>query len=355
MKQNQIKDQVKDYYGKTLQTTDDLQTNACCTASAYPDHIKNALKNISDEVLSKYYGCGLTIPTKVNGLRVLDLGSGAGRDCFLLSQLVGEKGSVIGVDMTPEQLKVAKNNIPVHMETFGYSKPNVEFVEADIQQLRKAGLKEDDFDLIISNCVVNLVPDKEAVLSEAFSLLKEGGEFYFSDVYCNRRIPQSLANDEELWGECLSGALYWNDFENLAKKVGFADPRIVETKRITVSNSELEEKLEGYEFYSVTYRLFKLEGLEPHCEEYGQAVKYIGGVKEESQKFVMDGHHVFPKGKVESVCGNSYRMLNSTRYKENFEFFGDFTNHMGIYAGCGTTSPLVSEDNSDNLSGSSCC
>lgn len=208
---------VQEYYGKTLQKSEDLQTNACCTAAAPPKHIKEALKNVHDEVLARYYGCGLTIPECVEGMDILDLGSGSGRDCYIASQLVGKNGSVTGVDMTTEQLAVANKYKDYHAEKFGYA--NVDFLEGNIEKLDELGLDEEQFDIIISNCVINLVMDKQKVLNDAYRLLKPGGELYFSDVYCDRRIPKHLQEDQVLWGECLSGALYWNDFLRMAKKL----------------------------------------------------------------------------------------------------------------------------------------
>lgn len=354
---NEKQKEVQEYYGKTLQVSQDLKTNACCTVDVYPDYVKKTLGKIHDEVLSKYYGCGLCIPTKLEGLRVLDLGSGAGRDCYLLADMVGEKGSVVGIDMTDEQLEVANRHLEFHREAFGYKESNVEFRKGNIEKLGEAGLKDGEFDLIISNCVINLATDKEVVLKDAYRVLKEGGEFYFSDVYCDRRIPQELVNDPVLYGECLSGALYWNDFENLAKKVGFSDPRIVETAPITIENKDVENKTKGYKFYSVTYRLFKLP-LEPACEDYGQAVIYKGGVFEEPRAFMLDEHHVFEKGKVEAVCSNSFDMLEKTRYKEHFEFIGNTEVHYGIFKGCGTEFPYEeakSKTVSSSSESSSCC
>ena len=98
-------EEIKEYYGKELSKSEDLKTNACCTMEEPAQHIKVALSNIHDEVMMKYYGCGLAIPSKLEGLRILDLGSGSGRDCYILSQLVGHSGEVIGVDMTDEQLE----------------------------------------------------------------------------------------------------------------------------------------------------------------------------------------------------------------------------------------------------------
>lgn len=331
---------VQDYYGKELKSSSDLKTNACCTAFDYPDKIKKILSEIHDEVMAKYYGCGLTIPTTLSGLKVLDLGSGSGRDCYLVSKLVGENGYVVGVDMTDEQLDVANRHIAYHTEKFGHTSPNIEFKKGEIEKLDEIGVSEDSFDLIISNCVINLSTNKQKVLSDCFKILKHGGEMYFSDVYANKRIPTELAADPTIYGECLGGALYWNDFLTFAKKAGFTDPRVVEAAPITIENKELEKRLNGYEFYSVTYRLFKIDSLESDCEDYGQAVIYKGSIEDHPDSFLLDQGHLFEKGKVQAVCGNTFLMLNQTRLKDHFEFIGGFEKHFGIFPGCGTSNPF---------------
>ena len=127
-----IHKEVQKYYGTELQKSEDLKTNACCTLTRPPKHIREALNLVADEVQAKYYGCGLTIPSQVKGLRILDLGSGSGRDCFIAAKIVGESGSVVGIDMTDEQLKVANDHIDYHREKFGYAKSNVEFIKGNI-------------------------------------------------------------------------------------------------------------------------------------------------------------------------------------------------------------------------------
>lgn len=350
-------DDVKDYYGKVLQHSDDLKTNACCTDSNMPRHIKDALSQVHDEVMARYYGCGLIAPSLLEGTRILDLGSGSGRDCYVLSQWVGEKGSVLGVDMTEEQLNIAQKHIDYHTKKFGYAKPNTEFKLGYIERLNELDLPDDSVDIIVSNCVINLSPDKEAVMREAYRLLKPGGELYFSDVYADRRVPNELVNDPELYGECLSGALYWNDFINLAKTAGFNDPRLVEDSVITIDNESVEEKIGHINFFSATYRLFKIPELEPECEDYGQAVIYQGTIPNHPKVFWLDKHHAIQKGKVFPVCGNTWRMLHDTRFKDHFEFIGNWDTHYGIFDGCGTSLPfdLWAVDDSTGDTGGGCC
>ena len=342
---------VKDYYGKTLTGSADLKTDACCDVDSIPTHIRAALTAIDPEVLARYYGCGLVVPDVIAGTRILDLGCGAGRDCFVLSKLVGESGSVVGVDMTPEQLAVARRHVDGHARRFGHTKANVEFHEGDIERLEALDLPAASFDVIVSNCVINLAADKEAVLKGAWRLLKPGGEFYFADVYADRRLDQRLREDPVLLGECLAGALYWNDFLTLAKRAGFADPRLVSDRTLAVTDDAIRAKLGPARFFSATYRLFKLEGMEPACEDYGQAVIYKGGLAEAPDVFMLDKHHAIEKGRVFPVCGNSWRMLHDTRFQPYFEFIGSFDKHFGIFEGCGTAIPFDATE----TGGSSCC
>jgi ubiquinone/menaquinone biosynthesis C-methylase UbiE len=343
---------VSKYYGKELQGSDDLKTNACCTAGAPPDFIQQCINNIHPEVVAKYYGCGLCLPQyPLDGCRVLDLGSGSGRDVYIASQLVGKTGKVVGVDMTDEQLEVATKHLDYHAEKFGYA--NVEFKKGYLENLADLNLEKESFDVIISNCVINLCADKEAVLKACYDLLKPGGELYFSDVYANRRVPKALRDDEVLWGECLSGALYWNDFENMARKVSFTDPRLVEDAPITIKNKQVEQLIsetgnDALKFFSATYRLWKMD-LEPHCEDYGQAVIYKGTMDRYPSGWLLDKHHYIEAGKVFPVCGNTYKMLHDSRLKEHFEFIGNWDHHYGIFEGCGSSIPFT--DNEAESSG----
>ncbi|SLN34437.1 Ubiquinone biosynthesis O-methyltransferase [Falsiruegeria litorea R37] len=334
---------VQNYYGEVLQASSDLQTNACCTPDEMPDHLKKILSQVHDEVLTRYYGCGLIAPLDLTGMRILDLGCGAGRDVYALSAMVGETGRVVGVDMTPAQLDVARAHQDYHAEVFGHSASNVEFHHGFIEKLDELDLEPGSFDIIVSNCVVNLATDKGAVLRGAHHLLKPGGEMYFSDVYADRRVPQVMAEDEVLYGECLSGALYWNDFLSIAKASGFGDPRLVTHRPLTIENPELEARVAPLSFLSATYRLFKLPELEPACEDYGQAVIYKGSVEHAPHAFVLDDHHVIETGKVFPVCGNTWMMLKDTRFARHFEFVGSFDTHFGIFEGCGGESPFNQE------------
>lgn len=333
---------VKNYYGKQLQSSNDLKTSACCDASQVPDWLKPLLARIHPEVMSRYYGCGLVCPSLLEGCRILDLGSGSGRDVYALAQLVGARGQVVGVDMTEEQLAVAENYRAHHADSFGFD--NVIFKQGYIEKLDELGLESGSFDIIVSNCVINLSPDKDAVLREVHRLLKPGGEFYFSDVYADRRVPDVVRNDPVLYGECLGGALYWNDFINLSKRHGFTDPRLVEDKPLDVTDAKLAERVGNIKFFSATYRLFKLDGLESACEDYGQAVIYLGTIPNNEHRFILDAHHDIETGKVFSVCGNTWRMLHDTRFKQHFEFIGNFNRHYGIFPGCGSDIPFAQKE-----------
>jgi len=148
-----MKENVKRYYGEELQNTADLKTVACCSTDLVPDYIKGALMLINDEIKMKYYGCGSPIPLCVDGLSVLDMGCGTGRDSYVMSKLVGETGFVYGVDMTENQLSVARRYMKEQTDRFGYKKPNIEFILDNMENITRH-LKEESIHLVISNCVI---------------------------------------------------------------------------------------------------------------------------------------------------------------------------------------------------------
>ena len=300
-----VRSSVQQYYGETLKTSDDLKTSACCTPYDLPKKIRDILSNVPDEVKAKYYGCGSPTPQGIDGLRVLDLGSGSGRDCYVAAALVGQAGAVTGVDMTDGQLDVANKHAKSYcVDVLNYESQNMTFKKGTIEDLAAAGVKDGTQDLIISNCVVNLSPDKPAVLSEAWRVLADGGEFYFSDVYCDRRLPEDIRAHPVLLGECLGGAMYVEDFRRLCVRTGFTDPRVLEGHEIEVLDPALRELLGEAKFYSITYRLFKCPGrLESICEDYGQYVVYKGTIDGHPHAYSLDDHHRIEKNKPFLVCG----------------------------------------------------
>jgi len=344
---------VRDYYGKVLQASSDLKTNACCAVGAPSARIAEAMQNVHPDVLARFYGCGYPIPEAVEGCTVVDLGCGTGRDVFLLAQLVGEQGRVHGVDMTEEQLTVARETLDWHRERFGFAEGNVELHQGFIEDL--SFLATDSVDIVVSNCVVNLSPRKDLVLAEVFRVLKPGGSFYFSDVFCDRRLSSDVANDPVLHSECLGGAMYAFDFEQLAKRVGFLDPRATERAPITIQNRAIEEKVGAARFESVTLRLFKLPQLEPRCEDYGQLATYRQPIPGVGALFALDDHHLFELGRPERVCSNTAAMLADTRFAPFFEVTGDTSTHFGAFD-CSATMASEQYAQADVVgSTSSCC
>ncbi len=346
-------DSVQTYYGQTLGSSEDLKTDACCTVGSVPDYLKPIMAQIHPDVSGRYYGCGLIAPEVLEGMRILDLGCGSGQDVFVLSALVGPDGFVDGVDMTPEQLDVARAHIGTHAERFGFAAPNTAVHAGFIEKLGEIGLTDESYDIIVSNCVVNLATDKLAVLQGAWDLLKPGGEMYFSDVYADTRIPEALREDEVLYGECLSGALEIGDFMDLAGQAGFTDARLVTHRPLAVQNPELQAKLGDIRFVSATYRLFKLSGLDQGCEDFGQTARYLGSAPRTPDAFVQDIDHVFTTGEETAVCGNTARILSETRFASHFVVTGERSVHKGAFPGCATKRPDFG--GGECSSGGGCC
>ena len=343
-------EEVKQYYGKTLKTNNDLKTNACCTLDTVPTHLKPILNQIHPEVSEKFYGCGSPIPDVLMGKTILDLGCGTGRDVFLLSKLVGSNGFVTGIDMTQEQLAIARKHVDYHRQSFGFQESNVEFLHGYIEDLEGLGVKTNSVDVVISNCVINLSPEKRQLFSEIFRVLKPGGELYFSDVFSDRRLPKPLTEDPVLVGECLGGAMYSEDFRRHMTEVGCLDYRVVTQKRLTIENREIEQQLGSIHFYSTTIRAFKLK-LEDRCEDYGQVAYYLGTIPQCPHAFLLDDHHHFEKGKPVLVCGNTATMLTETRYAPHFRVEGNLSTHYGLFD-CGAGRISGSEEEPSNQK---CC
>jgi len=343
---------VKEYYGKVIQGKIDLTTNACCCSDeiVHPV-IRDIEKQIDNEVLTKFYGCGSPIPPALEGCTVIDLGCGTGKDVFIASRLVGPDGFVIGIDMTDEQIDVAQRHVSSHTVKFGYSRPNVKFIRGYIEDLKEHGIEDDSVDVVMSNCVINLSTDKEAVFSEIFRVLKPGGELYFSDVFAGRRVPGSLQNDPLLHSECLGGAMYTEDFRRLLRDIGCLDYRVIAKRKIKLGNPKIEMKAGMVDFYSMTVRAFKLSSLEDVCEDYGQIALYGGTIPGYSHAFHLDDHHRFLAGKPLLVCGNTASMLSETRYGRHFNVTGDRSVHYGRF----DCAPAWEKHENEREEGGACC
>ena len=342
---------VRHYYGSTLSGREDLKTGACRSTDQLSPRLRSILSTIHPEVMNRFYGCGSPIPDDIEGLTVLDLGCGTGRDVFLLSALVGEEGRSIGVDMTPEQLAVGRAHQAEQARIFGHRRSNVSFLEGRFEDLSSLGIADGSVDVVISNCALNLSADKAMVFAEIRRVLKPGGELLFSDVFASRRLPAEVAADPLLIAECLGGALYVEDFRRLMAATGWLDFRLLAKRAITIDHPYAELLVGPTTFWSMTVRAFKLDGLEDCCEDYGQVATYLGTMPDAPAAFVLDDHHRFIAGKPMLVCGNTAAMVGESRFGRHFRVDGDRATHFGKF----DCSPSGTSLANDPGPVSSCC
>jgi len=338
----ETRDRIKEYYGRVLGGTKDLKAGACCSPNDLSPTLRNMLSEIDPEIVERFYGCDSPIPPAIEGLVALDLGCGAGRDVYLCSKLVGPAGRVIGIDMTDEQLGVALRHVDSQTRRLGFDRPNVEFLQGYMEELDALGIEDASVDVVISNCVINLSPRKDRVFSEIFRVLKPGGELYFADVFADRRMPSNLLEDPVLLGECLAGAMYFEDFRRLLFQNGVPDFRVVKRTPIRIRDEAIRTSIGLVNFASLTIRAFKLGNLEDRCEDYGQSALYRGTIEDSPHSFAFDVHHLFQTGKPMLVCGNTAAMLEGTRFAPHFQVTGDRSKHFGLFD-CGPSDSASAE------------
>lgn len=327
-----IHELVRTYYGETLQSSDDLKTDACCNSSHVPPkYVIDVLEEIEDDIVARFYGCGSPIPPALEGATVLDLGCGTGRDVYICSKLVGPKGRVIGVDMTESQLDFAKSFEDIQMKRFGFSESNVEFHQGYIEDLASMGIEDNSIDVLISNCVINLSPFKDQVFKEIFRVLKPGGELYYSDIFSDRRVPPDFYDDPVLRGECLSGALYIEDFREMLSGLGVDAFYNVEVAPLSIHDFQIATKLGCIGFYSHTVRAVKSPDFEKREENYGQSATYLGTMPENKRYFDFNEEIRFIKGRPVAISGNIATLLQNSRYAKHFEIRGTTKNHYGRF------------------------
>lgn len=312
------------------------QPDLCCPV----DYDASLLKLLPQEIIEKDYGCGDPSRYVQEGDVVLDLGSGSGKICYMAAQLVGEKGKVIGVDMNDDMLGLAKKYQNEMADKIGSDR--VEFVKGEIQDLaldlaamenylaenpatdyqstlqlktwqeqqkkNKPLIEANSVDLVVSNCVLNLVhdSDKEQLIEEIFRVVKPGGRVAISDIVSDEDSPEHLKNDPELWSGCISGALTENDFLQAFVDAGFV------AANLDKWGDEPWQVVEGIEYRTVTITAVKPEATE--SLDFGHAVIYRGPFKEVFD----DEGHVYPRGQRIAVCERSFKLLTDGSYGDQF-------------------------------------
>lgn len=286
---------VQEFYGLAAE---EPQAELCC-----PTRYDQAeISHIPKEVLDRFYGCGS--PVTLAGLApvetVVDLGSGGGIDCFIAAKKVGPSGRVIGVDMTDQMLEVANRNKSPVADNLGYDV--VEFRRGYLEQIP---VQNKTVDLVTSNCVINLSPDKKAVFAEMWRVLKDHGRIVVSDIVSEEAVPAHLRVNRMLWGECISGALTEEEFLADLEQSGFYGLQILK--------KTYWKEVEGYKFFSVTARGYKFEK-SSGCVFQGQRAIYLG-----PQKAVLDEEgHLFPRNEAIEVCTDTAAKLAAPPYRGSF-------------------------------------
>ncbi|CAF3452438.1 unnamed protein product [Rotaria sp. Silwood2] len=280
------------------------------------------IDQIHPEIIAKSHQSNFVLfPPKLEGCTVIDLGCGVGRDVFILSKLVGEHGHVIGIDSEKDQLHFARQHIDYHVKHFGLKKSNVEFIQGEIDQLETTHLKQNSIDVVVSNSVINHRRNKKAIIEGVCKLLKPGGEFYFSDVYVNRSIPEEY--QDLLSGEYIGGALRWEDLILYATEAGFTQPRLVTAKPITITNEDIEKAIGKAKFVSAIFRCFKLSFDDNDTTQFSipYQLTYETPLVSCEEEFFFDHLTQFKLGELLVVDDPSIALaLKVSRYKENFTF-----------------------------------
>lgn len=244
--EKELKDSVRERYSKIANQGKSENAASCCGATTPSNKIYNIMMDdytgtdgyIEDADLG--LGCGL--PTNYTGIMkgdtVIDLGSGAGNDCFVARHETGAEGKVIGIDFTPAMIEKARANA----EKLGYN--NVEFREGDIDEMP---VNDNVADVIVSNCVLNLVPDKNKVITEIFRVLKPGGHFSISDIVLVGNLPEALREDAEMYAGCVAGAIQKKEYLQHIKDAGFEQINLQKEKPITIPDDILDKYLSAEE------------------------------------------------------------------------------------------------------------
>ena len=289
---------VNERYARAVTTGEEM----CCPTGYDHDDLRTF---IPECVLKVSYGCGTPVglSTAQLGETVLDIGSGGGIDCFEASRRVGSNGQVIGIDMTDEMLALARSQAPIVAQNLGYGHTNVDFRKGQAEAMP---VDDSTVDLIVSNCVINLAPDKSKVFSEMYRVLNSGGRFTISDIVADQPIPQYLQHDKEKWGDCLSGALPLSEYWNGLHQAGFLG--------IHHMNLIPWRIIDGIHFVSVTLTGFKL----PTASESGPVkfATFLGPFSRVKDEFGQS----FVRGMPESISESTYQLLQSSLYDGQFVF-----------------------------------
>ncbi|MDO4182631.1 MAG: methyltransferase domain-containing protein [Coriobacteriia bacterium] len=325
-----ISTDYQDYYDKlaAAQGTDPLATARTRDAEGTMTPLaRDVMFNVSAEIKNTFNEYACNVPPLLESCTVVNLCSGSGRDLYVLAQLVGENGKVIGVEPNAARRAIAEKYLTKEIKQFGYAASNVELVAGCPEDLSM--IASDTADVVYSNCTFNASPDKYAYLCEVQRVLKTGGEFYFTDVFSDCRLDPEIANNIAYRAEYLGGAMYINDFRRLSYLAGFNDPRYLVTNK-TILTEEEQSHYPQAAFATITCRLMNSEVSDDVCENFGEYIAYNGQLPDFPEYFLFDKDIKFPTGKECQVCNNVAAVAAyGSRYAKVFTYKGSQAHHIG--------------------------
>ncbi|ESO86185.1 hypothetical protein LOTGIDRAFT_129599 [Lottia gigantea] len=311
---NDISNRIKDFYDDVSEKLDFV-----CEINnpRLSQTVRGLIRQLHPDILKRNYGSAFIVPDKIEGCKILDFGCGAGVMAYVLSKLVGPKGHITAVDISPNLINEANKTLEYHREKWGFENSNVEFKVANVENFDEVEHLEGKLDMVLSYGVICLCPNKRAVFENIYRLLKVGGELSLSDIYADRDRPKEILQNLRLICKLYTCSMRWDEMIELATSVGFTKPYLVGAAPVEFQNKDLHKKTGFAQFARGEWRMFKLP---KDVTSTAAEVTYNGNISGCEDSYYWDINTVFKKGESIVVDAGLVAILSNTRFKDSFTF-----------------------------------